>query len=84
MSEHEVPLRTAWRSFHGRLAVAGGSLVGLVSLVHHVPVSTACARGAVCFVALLVVGRVGGAALARAHALDRSAVAGRGRDGRSA
>ncbi len=72
MDSGEIPLRRTWRSFTGRLAVAGGSFVGLLSLFHHVPASTAAVRGAATYFALLVVARLGGAALGRSAALDRS------------
>lgn len=52
-------LRSTWRSLGCRVAVAGGCLVALVSLFHHVPVSTASLRGGVAFVALRLIARWG-------------------------
>jgi hypothetical protein len=53
-----------------RTAVAAGCFAGLVSLFHHVPVSIAALRGGAAFLAVLLVGRLGLAALARSLAAD--------------
>lgn len=66
-------LRPTWRSLAHRVAVAGGSLVALISLFHHVPVSVAALRGAIAYVAVLAVSRLGWVALERALSIDRSA-----------
>ena len=55
----EVALRQAWRPLSHRFAVATGSFVALVSLFHHVPVSTAALRGAGTYAAILLVARLG-------------------------
>lgn len=83
MDSGEILLRRAWRSFSGRLAVAGGSFVGLLSLFHHVPASTAAARGAATTFAMLVIAKLGGAALQRSAALDRSRGGGKSDQGSS-
>ena len=69
----EALLREAWRSVGHRFAVLGGSFVALLSLFHHVPVSTAALRGGSTWLAVLVVARLGLVALARAAELDRAA-----------
>lgn len=60
-----------WRPLSHRIAVVGGSFVALLSLFHHVPVMTACLRGGTAYVAVLVVSRLGLAAMQRAFELDR-------------
>ena len=72
-------LRSLWRSFAHRIAVAGGSLVALISLLHHVPLSTACLRGGAAFVAVRLVARAGLFALERALASAPAERAGEGR-----
>jgi len=67
----EFTLRHAWGPLSHRLAVATGSFVALVSLLHHVPVSTACLRGGGAFVALLIVSRLGLLAMEKTIELDR-------------
>ena len=54
-----------------RAAVAAGCFAGLISLFHHVPVSIAALRGAASFLGVLLVGKVGLAALERSLAADR-------------
>jgi len=54
-----------------RAAVAAGCFVGLISLFHHVPVSIAALRGGATYLAVLIVGRLGLAALERSLAADR-------------
>ena len=61
-----VQLREAWQSLGHRLAVAGGCLIGLISLFHHVPVSTASLRGAALYIAIRLIAKVGLFALERA------------------
>jgi hypothetical protein len=56
-----------------RVAVAGATLVALVSLVRHAPLSLAALRGGATLVALLVALRLGLAALEHAAAQDRAA-----------
>ncbi|MEW6073163.1 MAG: hypothetical protein AB1726_11315 [Planctomycetota bacterium] len=65
-----LSLAAAWRSLSHRLAVAGGCLAALVSLLNHVPVRTASLRGAVAYAAVLVVAKLGLFALERALALE--------------
>ncbi len=72
-SDGEIQLRHAWRSLSHRLAVAGGSFVALLSLFHHVPVSVAAMRGAAGYFALLIVSKLGLAALSWALQLDSRA-----------
>ena len=67
-----VALRHAWRPLSHRFAVATGSFVSLVSLFHHVPVSTASLRGAGAFVATLFVARLGLLAMEKTVELDRA------------
>lgn len=69
----EVSLTSAWRSLGRRVAVTGGSLVALVSLFHHVPVSTAALRGAGAWFALLLATRLGATLLRHAVRLDHAA-----------
>lgn len=64
------PLESAWRAISHRLAVIGGSLAGLMSLLHHAPIPTAALRGLATYVAVLCVSRLGLAALERATVLD--------------
>ncbi len=59
------------------MAVAGGSFVALLSLFHHVPVTTAALRGGATWFVVLVAARIGSVALAKAAELDRAAVAAR-------
>ena len=65
----------AARAIGGRLAVAGGALVALVSLLQHAPVTLACARGAGTLVALVLGTRLAVAALERSLRFDRRASA---------
>ena len=65
-----LSLRTAWQSLGHRLAVAGGCLAALISLLNHVPVLTASLRGAAAYAVVLVVAKVGLFALERALALE--------------
>ena len=62
-----------------RAAVASGCLAGLISLFHHVPVSIAALRGGAAFLGVLLVGRVGLAALERSLAADRRSAGDGGR-----
>ena len=66
----DFPLHATWRSLGHRCAVAGGCLAALVALFNHVPVSTASLRGAVAYIVMLVVAKLGLFALERAIALD--------------
>jgi hypothetical protein len=66
----EVSLQSAWRPLARRVAVAGGCFAALVSLLNHVPVSVASMRGAAAFVVLLVIARLGLAALSASLAAD--------------
>ena len=80
----EVPLVSAWRSLGRRVSVAGGSFVALLSLFHHVPVSTAALRGGGTWIALLLATRLGCFALEHALRMDaveeeREESTGRGR-----
>lgn len=54
-----------------RAAVAAGCFAGLISLFHHVPVSIAALRGGAALLGVLLVGKVGVAALERSLAADR-------------
>ena len=67
----EVALRHTWRPLSHRFAVATGSFVALVSLFHHVPISTAALRGAGAFVAMLIVARLGLLAMEKTVELDK-------------
>ena len=69
----EFSLQATWRSLGHRFAVAGGCLAALIALVNHVPVSTASLRGAVAYVVVLVVAKLGLFALERAIALEARA-----------
>jgi hypothetical protein len=68
----EVALRHAWRPLSHRFAVATGSFVALVSLLHHVSVATASLRGAGAFVATLFVARLGLLAMEKTVELDNA------------
>jgi hypothetical protein len=72
-SSGEVSLQTTWRSLAHRAAVAGGCLAALISLFHHVPVSTASLRGATAYAVVLLVARLGLFALERALEFDAQA-----------
>lgn len=50
-------LRSEWTSAGTHVAVAGASLVALLSLFHRVPVWTACLRGLGAFVAAVAIVR---------------------------
>ncbi len=65
-----VQLREAWTGLGHRLAVAGGCLIGLISLFHHVPASTASLRGAGLYIAIRVIAKWGLIALERAIELS--------------
>ncbi len=54
-----------------RAAVAAGCFAGLISLFNHVPVSIAALRGGVTYLVVLIVGRIGLAALERSLSADR-------------
>ncbi len=69
-SSGEVSLQATWRSLAHRAAVAGGCLAALISLFHHVPVSTASLRGAAAYAVVLLVARLGLYALEHALALE--------------
>ena len=66
-------LRSTWRAISHRLAVFGGSLVGLMSLLYHVPVSAAALRGLSAYAGVLIVSRLGLWAFERARACDLAA-----------
>jgi hypothetical protein len=63
-------LTVAWRSLGQRVAVAGGCLVGLLSLFHHVSASTAALRGAATWIGVLALTRFSGFVLAHACRFD--------------
>ena len=75
----EASLRLAWRPFGRRVAVAAGSLVALISLFYHVPVSVASLRGGLAFASVLVVMKLGLFALEKSLSAD--AARGGGEDG---
>jgi hypothetical protein len=54
-----------------RAAVAAACMAGLIALFNHVPVSIAALRGGATFFAVLIVGRIGLAALERSLSADR-------------
>jgi hypothetical protein len=56
-----------------RFAVASGSFVALLCLFQHVPVSAAALRGGVVYLAVLIVGKAGVAALLFSLNWDRRA-----------
>ena len=74
----EVSLRPAWRPLARRTAVAAGCFAALVSLLNHVPVSVASMRGAAAFAAVLVIAKLGLAALQASLAADARASSSRG------
>ncbi len=61
-------LHTAWRDLSRRLAVLAGAGCGLLSLVMDATVTAAALRGLGAYVALTVVARIGGAAIASTSA----------------
>ena len=67
-----MALRHAWRPLSHRFAVATGSFIALVSLFHHVSVTTASLRGAGAFVATLFVARLGLLAMEKTVELDEA------------
>ena len=52
------PLGLAWLALAKRVAVAGGALAALVSLIYDAPPWVACARGALTWLALVLLARV--------------------------
>ena len=66
----EASSRDAMRALGRRMAVAGGSFVALLSLLYHVPASTAALRGGATWLVVLVVSRLGGFALGLVQRLD--------------
>ena len=68
----EVALRHTWRPLSHRFAVATGSFVALVSLFHHVPVTTASLRGAGTYMAILLVARLGLMAMQKTVEFDKT------------
>jgi hypothetical protein len=69
----EVRFGHAWRSATGRLAVASGCLVALLSLFQHVPPTVASLRGGAAWISVLLVARLGRSALLLAENVDRAA-----------
>lgn len=65
ISCRELPLDSTWRSFGRSLASGAGALTALVSLLSGVPLLTSCGRGALALFGILLLTRVGAAALAR-------------------
>ena len=63
-------LRATWIGLAHRLAVAGACAVGLLSLFHHAPATTACLRGGALYVAIRVIAKLGLFAVERAIALE--------------
>jgi hypothetical protein len=59
------PLGPSWLAFGHNLAVAAGALMALVSLFHHVPVWLSSLRGALVFLGIEIIVRVGHALLVR-------------------
>ena len=71
----EPSLQGTWQSLAHRLAVAGGCLAALISLLNDVPVSMASLRGAAAYAAVLVVAKLGLIALLRAVSIEEQAEA---------
>ncbi len=69
-SSTDAFVRDAWRPLGHRIAVASGSLVGLVSLLNDVRVSTASLRGAAAYFAILLTSWLGSLAMDRALDYD--------------
>ena len=71
-----IEVSQAARELGRRLAAAGGLLVALVALLAHAPLWLCCGRACLTLVALLLVTRLGAAALGKAceydHALENS------------
>lgn len=63
-------LAAAWRALAHRAAVAGGCAAAIVSLWHHVPLSTVALRGGAAWFTVLVTARLGWLALSRALTLE--------------
>jgi hypothetical protein len=66
----DASLGLLWSSFGRRLAVAGGALVALVSLLHHVPLGITTLRAGAAFLAVSLGSRLGWLALDRSLAGD--------------
>lgn len=64
---------TVWRSLGRSLAVAAGALSALLSLLAGTAVSTACFRGAIALFGVLILTRIGAAALASLDAAEQRA-----------
>ena len=65
-----ISLQTAWRALGQRVAVIGGSFVGLLSLLNHVPTSTAALRGGAAWAVVLIMTWLSGHALGLAQRFD--------------
>lgn len=52
-----LPLDFLWTAFGRRAATTVGALTALISLLFHTPVSVACGRGAIGWLAVLVLTR---------------------------
>ena len=63
-------LAGAWRALAHRAAVAGGAAAAIVSLWHHVPLSSVALRGGLAWGVILVTTRLGWAAVSRALELE--------------
>ena len=68
----ELPLDRAWKGLAGRAGASLGALTALLSLLRDAPVLIACLRGAGVFAAVLLLSRIGAAALDRAVQVDAS------------
>jgi hypothetical protein len=64
-------IESAWQALGGRLAAIAGSLAALVSLISDAPPHIAALRGAAAWAVLLVISKLGLAALCRAIEYDR-------------
>jgi hypothetical protein len=79
----ETSSRDALRALGSRIAVAGGSFAALLSLLYHVPASTAALRGGATWLVVLLVSRLGAHALGLAQRLDEAAASAEQREART-
>ena len=70
-----VPIKSLWIAFGRRAATAAGAITALTSLLSHTPVWVASMRGALAWLAVLALTRVGSWLLERTRSEQAGAVA---------
>lgn len=69
----EAGLRSSWNALAARVAAIAGVVAALLALFHEAPVSRACLRGALAFIAVRLVARAGWWAVRRSAVPEISA-----------